>query len=71
MKKKQVLGGVGEASRLRPLLRFGGTVLAARGTGFSRLLAPGQEAVPGGRGTREGDNEDVEDLLAVSQGEKN
>lgn len=68
--KNQVLGGVGEAARLRPLLRFGGTVLAARGTGFPRLPAPRQEAVPGDRGSREGYHEDVEDLLAVSQGER-
>lgn len=34
------------------------------------MLAPGKEAVPGDRGTREGYHEDVEDLLAVSQGEK-
>ena len=67
--KRQLLGGVGTAPRLRPLLRAGAPVLAAgRGT-LPRVHPAREEALPGDRGPGEGDHADVEDVLAVPEGD--
>lgn len=59
---------MGTAARLRPLLRFGRAILAVTRGLFPRGQPAGKEAVSGDRCTSKENYEDVEHLLAVSEG---